>query len=628
MSIPKRMTVNCSKCGKPLSVTVFESVNSDYSDDIAMQIMSGELFDVECPHCKFVSHLEYDVLYHDLRHGAMIWVVHENNSDYEKKVAEVRSTLIFPYKTLRIVHDMNALREKVYCLESNHDDRIIELCKVFFTYNLLAQQPDFDFRNAFFVSAGGKNLIYFYDHENNNMCCELPDKAYDYLKEMYYDSHYAAEFDSNYAIVDYEWAEQILNPLLKGTGDASASNEDGEDNAEPANEESEDIEVHINPPQPIERKTCPECKATIPSDSAFCPKCGSALITHIQRDRIDDIIYDEMYGDYGAGTHIPQTQKEWEEVALEMGVSIETARKIRTMECEAVRRNKEEYLQNCQKWMSEAIALKKIYSQFSISTEIRNAKFKELIQHVDMKSAYELLHKDELFVRKSNAAESNSEHKANKQRKESAHKQEDEKNLLVEQRQEEIERQRIAEIQNERNLAILKRVAVQEAADKRKKIIKAIVIAIVVVLALILIINSARESAYNGQERNIAVGEMSDDFTNVYADVVSFKVEYTVTESKYKNDVQVGSSRTASVICKCTTVEGKEFWLRVPAWAYSGTIEYRGENPTSDYDDQYFSEPVRVRGYMTTFGSAVDNAPSYMEDTLILSCDGTLSSID
>ena len=70
---------------------VFESVNSDYADDIAMQIMTGELFNVECPHCKFVSHLEYDLLYHDMRHGAMVWVINPKSPDYMKKLTEVRT---------------------------------------------------------------------------------------------------------------------------------------------------------------------------------------------------------------------------------------------------------------------------------------------------------------------------------------------------------------------------------------------------------------------------------------------------------------------------------------------------------------------------------------------------------
>ena len=38
MSIPKKMTVKCSKCGAELDVTVFESVNTDYAEDITEQI--------------------------------------------------------------------------------------------------------------------------------------------------------------------------------------------------------------------------------------------------------------------------------------------------------------------------------------------------------------------------------------------------------------------------------------------------------------------------------------------------------------------------------------------------------------------------------------------------------------
>lgn len=101
MSMPRKITVNCSKCGKPLTATMFVSVNSDYSDDLAMQIMSGALFDVKCPHCQSISHLEYDFLYHDMNNGGMIWVVHKNSPDYESGISEVRTTQKLPYKTLR-----------------------------------------------------------------------------------------------------------------------------------------------------------------------------------------------------------------------------------------------------------------------------------------------------------------------------------------------------------------------------------------------------------------------------------------------------------------------------------------------------------------------------------------------
>ena len=54
MSIPKKMTVKCSKCGAELDVTVFESVNTDYAEDITEQITSGDLFNAKCDKCGLV----------------------------------------------------------------------------------------------------------------------------------------------------------------------------------------------------------------------------------------------------------------------------------------------------------------------------------------------------------------------------------------------------------------------------------------------------------------------------------------------------------------------------------------------------------------------------------------------
>jgi len=273
MSIPKKMTVKCSKCGAEIDVTVFESVNTDFADDITEQITSGDLFNAKCGKCGFVSHLEYDVLYHDVKHGAMIWVLHDTTPEYSGRVVELRNSAnILGYKTTRIVNNMNELRQKVACLENGRDDRIIELCKVFIAYNLLSKQPDFDFNNAFYTTFLGKERVFLYDKNGQELSCELTDDTYSLLCEMYYNSEYASEFEDYYALVDYDWAESILQPLLKREAERIDAK-----NAEKA-------ATTTNTPPAEKKVVCPKCRQTLPSDSVFCHYCGTAIasttVTH------------------------------------------------------------------------------------------------------------------------------------------------------------------------------------------------------------------------------------------------------------------------------------------------------------------------------------------------------------
>ena len=164
MSIPKNVTVKCQRCGTENHITIFESINTDYAPNIAQQIIDGDLFSAKCPKCGHTRHLEYDVLYHDIKHGAMIWVLHNNKEDYASKVEEIQhSQNVLSYKTTRIVNNMNALREKVACLERGRDDRIIELCKVYSVIYLSSKDPEFDCEYAFYNTIGDKEYIFFYD---------------------------------------------------------------------------------------------------------------------------------------------------------------------------------------------------------------------------------------------------------------------------------------------------------------------------------------------------------------------------------------------------------------------------------------------------------------------------------
>ena len=110
------------------------------------------------------------------------------------------------------------------------------------------------------------------------------------------------------------------------------------------------------------------------------------------------------------------------------------------------------------------------------------------------------------------------------------------------------------------------------------KIIFWIVIIGIIAYVICSLRSSAKIRENNAILRNIGTDEIAVGYSNVYADVVSFDPRYIVEESKYEHDRQAGSTQETFVICSCQTVEGTTFWLIIPTWTYTGTIEYRGEN--------------------------------------------------
>lgn len=274
MSIPKQTTVKCSKCGHDIQATVFESINTDYADDIATQIISGKLFEVKCPHCDFLINLEYDILYNDMKHGAMIWVLHKNLPNYESKVKEIRSAPSLPYKTLRIVEDMNSLKEKVSCLECNRDDRVIEFCKAFAMGYLLNEEPDFDFDKAFYTCNDGRERIYLFDNNGDFRSCqfsEAVENTYKNMSDLYFQSPYSSRFDDNYPIVDSAWAEEIMIAILEPETERIDAKTGGNVSK---------VETNEDKMSPL----CPICNHTLPEDSEFCQYCGNKLDVAITRE--------------------------------------------------------------------------------------------------------------------------------------------------------------------------------------------------------------------------------------------------------------------------------------------------------------------------------------------------------
>lgn len=260
MSIPRKQIVPCPHCHKEFPVTIWDSINTDLSPDLPERIITGEFFDAQCPHCGFVAHLEYDVLYHDMPHNVMVWVVHKTK-DYNKRRAEIMGTCLFPGYRSRIVHTINELREKVAALESGKDDRVIELCKHYIAYMAQRQNPGFYVSNAFYTRVNGADMVFLCDEDGKELNCELEPALYTMIAKFFAEKLNRNPEEPN-GIYDSEWASAVFIDGPSAQPDAPAACPEP---AEPA------------APPPPQKLFCHHCGAKVPLDSIFCYKCGTRL---------------------------------------------------------------------------------------------------------------------------------------------------------------------------------------------------------------------------------------------------------------------------------------------------------------------------------------------------------------
>lgn len=96
----------------------------------------------------------------------------------------------------------------------------------------------------------------------------------------------------------------------------------------------------------------------------------------------------------------------YEEEALEKGISVEQLKQIRKMEKENAELKRQMQEQEAQDkasklysaWLTQAEQTKGVYPSFDLQTEMQNPRFLDLLKsNVDVRTAYEVLHKDEII---------------------------------------------------------------------------------------------------------------------------------------------------------------------------------------------------------------------------------------
>ena len=108
----------------------------------------------------------------------------------------------------------------------------------------------------------------------------------------------------------------------------------------------------------------------------------------------------------GLNKAIQEDDAYFEEEAMQRGIPVQQLKEIRRMERENAdlkrQMQEQQTRENASKlysnWMQQAEDAKKVYPSFSLENEMQNPKFVDLLRsNVDVRTAYEVLHKDEII---------------------------------------------------------------------------------------------------------------------------------------------------------------------------------------------------------------------------------------
>ena len=108
----------------------------------------------------------------------------------------------------------------------------------------------------------------------------------------------------------------------------------------------------------------------------------------------------------GLNKAIEEDDSYYEEEALEKNISVQQLKEIKKMERENAdlkrRMQEQERQENANRlyarWMQESEATKTVYPSFDLQAEMQNPRFLDLLRsNIDVRTAYEVIHKDEII---------------------------------------------------------------------------------------------------------------------------------------------------------------------------------------------------------------------------------------
>lgn len=217
----------CPHCRKEFDYTFYPEIVIPRDNKLKKRILNRDLFFPTCPHCHEQSKLKPNCMYRNDNKKEFFIATDLVETDFEALLRagsihfndiETDEDAVNFFKGLykrRVVHDIDAFREKILLSESNYDDRIIELMKLSLS-GLLEKDQHMPVYRIFLEETSG-NMFLFTAIMGSRapfeyMTAKTPSNVYTQYRDKYLDKLGRPEEDE-YISTDQKWAEK--SGLLK-----------------------------------------------------------------------------------------------------------------------------------------------------------------------------------------------------------------------------------------------------------------------------------------------------------------------------------------------------------------------------------------------------------------------------
>lgn len=198
--------LECPKCGKKHTLRKYKTINVTEKTKMKEEIMKNRLFQFTCEDCGYMAPLTYDSLYVDSRHNLLIYMAPVMTPEIETEIAALENE---EGMALRLVDNINDLKEKIMIADNGLDDRIIELLKILYINQIKKEMENdtllnilFDYNNDTYCF-----LVFFQKKGIGKMA--LTKEFYKETEKKYKEA-VRAHSEDKFMKVDMEWAGKVM----------------------------------------------------------------------------------------------------------------------------------------------------------------------------------------------------------------------------------------------------------------------------------------------------------------------------------------------------------------------------------------------------------------------------------